>query len=101
LDGLEIRAAAAVDLARTGLLDGALALSYVLWPTEAVEAASAVVAAEMAAEGGMRRGQHCARTRLRALELVDAGWSWAHAARAVSVPKTTLGSWVRKRQLAA
>ena len=84
MDGLEIRAAAAVDLARTGLLDGALALSYVLWPTEAVEAASEAAAAE-----GAVPGRHRERTRLRALELVEAGWSWAEAGREVGVAKTT------------
>ncbi len=30
MDGLEVRAQAAVDLARAGLLDGEIALSYVL-----------------------------------------------------------------------
>ena len=39
MDGLEVRAQAAVDLARQGLLDGELALSYVLFPTEAIVAA--------------------------------------------------------------
>jgi hypothetical protein len=96
LDGLEVRAQAAVDLARKGLLDGAVALSYVLWPTEAVEAASEAVAAE-----GVRRGHHSERTRLRALELVDAGAKWAEAARLVGVPKQTVGTWIRKRRLAA
>ena len=80
-------------MARKGLLDGALALSYVLWPTEAVAAASEAVAAE----GGLR-GRHSEGTRLRAMELVDAGCSWAEAARLVGVPKGTLGTWVRKRQ---
>jgi hypothetical protein len=92
LDGLEVRTAAAHDLARRGLLDGALALSYVLFPTEAVEAASEAVAAE-----GAVRGRHSERTRLRALELVDAGATWAEAARLVGVPKQTVGTWVRKR----
>jgi hypothetical protein len=95
LDGLEIRAAAAVDLARTGLLDGAIALSYVLWPTEAVEAASEAVAAE-----GAVRGRHSERTRLRALELVDAGCSWAEARRLVGVPKTTVQTWIKKQSVA-
>ena len=93
MDALQVRAAAAHDLARKGLLDGALALSYVLWPTEAVAAASEAVAAE----GGLR-GRHSEGTRLRAMELVDAGCSWAEAARLVGVPKGTLGTWVRKRQ---
>ena len=62
MDALEVRAAAAADLARKGLLDGALALSYVLFPTEAVEAASEAVAAE-----GAVRGRHSERTRLRGL----------------------------------
>jgi hypothetical protein len=96
LDGLEVRAQAAVDLARKGLLDPAVALSYAVWPTPAVEAASEAGAAE-----GIRRGQHCERTRLLALELVDRGYSWASAGRSVGVPKTTVGTWVRKRQLAA
>jgi hypothetical protein len=50
------------------LIDPAIALSYVLWPTETVEDASEAVAAE-----GVVRGRHCERTRLRPLELVDAG----------------------------
>jgi hypothetical protein len=32
---------------------------------------------------------------LRALALVDAGWSWAEAAREVGVAKGTVGTWVR------
>jgi DNA-directed RNA polymerase specialized sigma24 family protein len=31
------------------------------------------------------------------MELVDAGCSWAEAARLVGVPKGTVGTWVRKR----
>jgi hypothetical protein len=80
-------------MAHKGLLDGALALSLIAWPTEEVEAASAVVAAE-----GVLPGKHSERTRLRALELVDAGYSWAQAARLVGVSKGTLGTWIRKRQ---
>ena len=70
-------------MARKGLLDGALALSYVLWPTEAVAAASEAVAAE----GGLR-GRHSEGTRLRAMERVDAGCSWAEAARLVDALAT-------------
>jgi hypothetical protein len=92
VDALEVRAAAAVDLARKGLLDGELALSFVLWPTPAIVAAS-----EQAAAEGVRRGYHSERTKARALELVDAGYSWAQAARLVGVPKGTVGTWVRKR----
>jgi hypothetical protein len=33
--------------------------------------------------------------RLRALALVDAGWSWGEAAREVGVAKGTVGTWVR------
>lgn len=62
MDALEVSAAAAADLARQGLLDGEIALSYVLWPSEAVEAASEAVAAE----GGPRR-EHSASTKARAL----------------------------------
>ena len=75
------------------MIDPAIALSYVLWPTETVEDASEAVAAK-----GVVRGRHCERTRLRPLELVDAGYSWADAGREVDVPKTTVGTWVRKRQ---
>jgi Homeodomain-like domain len=39
--------------------------------------------------------------RVRALGLVDAGWLWAQAGREFGVAKTTVGTWVRKRQLAA
>ena len=84
-----------VRLGPPGLLDGEIALSYVLWPTPAVEAASEAVAAS----GGLRR-EHSASTRARALELVDAGATWAEAARLVGVPKQTLGMWVRKRRRA-
>ena len=63
MDGLEVRAAAAVVLARTGLLDGAIALSYVLWPTEAVEAAAEAVAAEGAGTRPVTaRGRGCGRS---------------------------------------
>jgi hypothetical protein len=33
------------------------------------------------------------------LELVDEGWSWAAAGREVGCPKSTVGTWIRKRQL--
>jgi transposase-like protein len=56
-------------------------------------AASDVVAAE---SGGRRR--YSDAQRLRALELVDCGCSWAEGGREVGVPKTTVGTWVRKRQ---
>jgi hypothetical protein len=95
MDALQVRVAAAHELVDKGLLDGMLALSYVIFPSEAVEAASALVAAE----GGV--GRRCSdATRLRALELVDAGMSWAQAAREVGVAKTTVGTWIRKRKLA-
>jgi hypothetical protein len=32
--------------------------------------------------------------------LVDAGWSWAQAGREVGVPKTTVGTWIKKRSVA-
>ncbi len=96
MDGLEVRAAAAVDLARAGLLDGEIALSYVLWPTPAVEAASEAVAAS----GGLRR-EHSERMKARALELGDAGWSWERAAREVGVAKSTVQMWIAKRPPAA
>ena len=95
MDALRVRAAAAHDLARKGLLDGALALSYVLWPTEAIEAASEAVAAE-----GAVRGRHSERTRLRALELIDLGHTWAEAGRLVGVPKTTVQTWIKRRSVA-
>ena len=86
---------AAHDRVDKGFIDGALALSFILWPSEAVEAASDAVAAE----GGVRRG-YSDEQRLRALELVDAGRSWAEAGRELGLPKTTVGAWVRKRRLA-
>jgi hypothetical protein len=49
VDAFRVRAEAAADLARKGLIDGMLALSYVVWPSVEVEAASDVVAAEGAA----------------------------------------------------
>ena len=82
---------AAHDLVDKGLMDGMLALSYVIFPSEAVEAASTAVAAE----GGRKTWTD--EQRLRALELVDAGWSWAAAAREVGVAKTTVQGWVKKR----
>jgi hypothetical protein len=93
MDALEIRAAAAHDLVDKGMIDGELALSYISWPSETVAAASAAVAAE----GGVRR--RCRdEQQAQALALVDAGWSWAQAGREVGVPKTTVGTWVRKRR---
>ena len=96
MDALRVREAAAIDLVKQGLLDSDLALAHVVWPTQDVLIASASVAAE----GDRRRG-HSERTRLQALDLVDAGWSWAQAAREVGVAKQTVGGWVRKRQRAA
>jgi hypothetical protein len=95
VDALRVRVAAAHDLVDKGLIDGELALIYILWPSAAVESASAVVAAE----GGVRR--RCSdATKLWALELVDAGWSWAAAGREAGVPKTTVQTWIKKRSVA-
>ena len=94
-DPVDVRVQAARELVDAGVLDGLLALSYVIFPNEAVESASAVVAAE----SRMRHG-YSDEQRVRALTLVDAGWSWAEAGRELGLPKTTVGTWVRKRQLA-
>ena len=93
MDALQIRAQAAHSLVGRGLIDGETALVSIVWPSEAVEAASEAVAAE-----GAVRGRHSERTRLRTLELVDAGCSWGQAAHLVNVPKQTLATWIRKRR---
>jgi hypothetical protein len=95
VDAFQVRAEAAADLARKGLIDGMLALSYVVWPSVEVEAASDAVAVN----GGRR--MYSDAQRLRALELVDSGCSWAEAGREVGVPKTTVQTWIKKRRLAA
>jgi len=91
-DPFGVRLQAARDLVDAGLLDGELALSYVLFPSEAIDAAATMVAAT----GGRRHGYSDEQKR-RALDLVDAGWSWAQAGREVGVAKTTVGTWIRKR----
>jgi Homeodomain-like domain len=48
---------------------------------------------------GRTRKRRSEAQRLRALELVDAGWSWAAAGREVGAAKQTVGTWIRKRQL--
>jgi hypothetical protein len=45
--------------------------------------------------------QHSEEVQQRALELVDAGYSWGQAAREVGIPKGTIGSWVKQRRVAA
>jgi hypothetical protein len=97
VDALQVRVAAAHDLVDKGLIDGILALSYIVWPSEAVEAASTDVATAVTVGDKRRRGYSDGR-RLRALELVDAGWSWAQAGREVGVPKTTVQAWIKKRK---
>jgi hypothetical protein len=81
VDALRVRAAAAIDLVAQGLLDSESALTLVVWPTDKV-----LIASEACAD----QGGHKARTegqRLRALELVDAGYSWAQASREFGVPR--------------
>ena len=92
MDALQVRAAAAHDLVRKGLLDGALALSYVLWPTEAVEAASELVAAD----GGVRTWTDAHRQEARRLQAE--GVSWASIAEQVCGDKrfkSTVQGWLR------
>jgi Homeodomain-like domain len=81
-------------LVAQGQLDPRDALALVAWPSVAV------VAASVAAVGaGRTRKRRSEAQRLRALELVDQGWSWAAAGREVGAPKSTVGTWIRKRQL--
>jgi hypothetical protein len=91
---LEVREVAAVDLVASGQLDPRDALALVVWPSVAVVAASVA-----AVDAGKTRKRRSEAQRLRALELVDAGWSWAAAGREVGAPKQTVGTWVRKRRL--
>ena len=92
MDALRVRAAAAIDLVAHGLLDSDVALAHVVWPTEEV-----LVASEACADQGGPKAR-TEEQRLRALELVDAGWSWAAAGREVGVPKTTVQTWIKKRR---
>ena len=78
-----------------GLLDRDIALAHAAWPT-----AEVLVASEACADQGGPKAR-TEEQRSRALELVDAGMSWAAAGREVGVPKTTVGTWIRKRRLAA
>jgi hypothetical protein len=75
-----------------GLLDSEAALTLVVWPTDKV-----LIASEACADEGGPKAR-TEQQRLRALELVDAGWSWAQTGREVGVPKTTIGTWIRKRR---
>ena len=93
MDALQVRAAAAHQLVEAGLIDFELALAFVIFPSEEVESASAVVAA-----AGERRHGYSDAQKRRALDLVDAGYSWAQAGREVGVPKPTIGTWVRRRR---
>jgi hypothetical protein len=96
VDALQIRAAAAHELMAAGSVDGEVALLYVIFPTEDVEAASNAVAASVRGRR-MYTGQH----RRRARALVDAGHSWTQAACEVGVSKATVGKWIRQRRLGA
>ena len=84
---LQVRAAAARALIAAGELEPAAALSYVIWPSMAVAAAST------------QRGGNAER-RERALALVDAGVSWAEAAACVGVTKASIGDWLRTTRTA-
>ena len=66
-----------------------LALDYVVSPTPRLAAINS--------EPGRI---HSEETRRRALDLVDAGMSWAAAGREVGVPKPTIGMWVSARHAA-
>jgi hypothetical protein len=59
-------------------------------PVEATEARRRVSSAD--------RRVYTAEVRVRALELVDAGMSWAAPGREVGVPKPTIGQWVSARR---
>lgn len=96
MDALQIRAAAAHELMAAGSVDGEVALLYVIFPTEDVEAASNAVAASVNGRS-MYKEEH----RRRALALVDAGHSWTRASREVGVSKATVGKWIRQRRLGA
>ena len=89
-DAFDVRLRAARKLVDAREVDGALALSYVLGTSEAVESVSATVAALGPQQVGAMRKQ-------RGLELIDQGYSWAQAARAVGVAKQTVGDWVKQR----
>jgi Homeodomain-like domain len=95
VDALEVREVAAADLVARGQLDPRDALALVAWPSVAVVAASAA-----AVDAGKTRHRRPEKERLRALELVDAGWSWAAAGREVGVPKTTVQTWIKKQSVA-
>jgi Homeodomain-like domain len=92
---LEVREVAAVDLVARGQLDPRDALALVAWPSVTVVAASAA-----AVGAGRTRKRRSEAQRLRALELVDEGWSWAATGREVGVPKTTVQTWIKKRSVA-
>jgi hypothetical protein len=96
VDAIQIRAAAAHELMAAGSVDGEVALLYVIFPTEEVEAASNTVAASVRGRR-IYKGKH----RRRALALVDAGHSWTQAAREVGVSKATVGKWIRQQRLGA
>jgi len=91
VDALEIRVAAAHELVDKGLLDGMLALSYVIFPSEAVQTASETCAAQ-----GGHRGW-TAEHRREARRLQAEGLSWAQIAERVCGDKrfkSTVQGWL-------
>jgi hypothetical protein len=92
VDALEVRVSAAHDLVDKGLLDGMLALSYVIFPSEAVETAS-----EACADPGGHRGW-TAEHRQEARRLQAEGLSWSQIAERVCGDKrfkSTVQTWLR------
>jgi hypothetical protein len=87
---LYTRGAAARELILNRELDPAVALSYVVWPSRKLAEASASITRRVYGED----------VRRRALELVDAGYSWSAAGREVGVHKATVGDWVRRAAVA-
>jgi hypothetical protein len=79
-------------LVESGELDGAIALSYVLWPSDVVESASRV------AVGGRVRPSR--EQKDRAVELVEQGRSWAKAGAACGISKGAVGDELRRRRAA-
>jgi hypothetical protein len=101
VDGLQVRAAAALKLIASRELAPEIALSLVVWPPARLEEASAYRPRQKASNTDRSpRQRYSEDVRRRALELVDSGMSWGQAARELGVPKTTIGVWIKKRRVA-
>jgi hypothetical protein len=94
---LQIRHLAALELVRDGVLAGDLALSYVIFPSDTVLAASESTETNWSATG---RLEFPPEVRAKAVALVEDGHSWSKAGQAVGASTQSVGLWVRAARTA-